>query len=95
MKAAEIAKERGIKIHTVAIGNPKATGEDKVDIALMHSISATTAGRSFLGQDQKQLAEVYATLDRITPKNYKTQSYRPKRQLFMYPLGAAVLLVLG
>lgn len=95
VKAAEIAKQRGIKIHTVAIGNPKATGEDKVDVALMHSISATTGGRFFLGEDQKQLAEVYATLDRITPKNYKTQSYRPKRQLFMYPLGAAVLLVLA
>jgi len=95
VKAAEIAQERGIKIHTIAIGNPKATGEDKVDVGLMRSISATTGGRFFLGQDQRQLAEVYATLDRITPKNYKTQSYRPKRQLFMYPLGAAVLLVLA
>lgn len=59
VKAAEIAKQRGIKIHTIAIGNPKATGEDRADIGLMHSISATTGGR-FLGQDQKQLAEVYA-----------------------------------
>lgn len=95
VKAAEIAKQRGIKIHTVAIGNPKATGEDKVDVPLMRSISATTGGQFFLGQDQKQLADVYATLDRITPKNYKTQTYRPKRQLFLYPVGAAVLLVLA
>jgi Ca-activated chloride channel family protein len=95
VKAAEIAKQRGIKIHTVAIGNPKATGEEKVDVKLMRSISATTGGQFFLGQDQNQLAGVYATLDRITPKNYKTQTYRPKRQLFMYPLGGAVLLVLG
>lgn len=95
VKAAEIAKQRGIKIHTIAIGNPKATGEEKVDVKLMRSISTITGGQFFLGQDQKQLADVYATLDRITPKNYKTQSYRPKRQLFMYPLGATVLLVLG
>jgi Ca-activated chloride channel family protein len=95
VKAAEIAKDNRVKIHTIAIGNPKATGEDKVDVALMRSISGTTGGQFFLGQDQKQLAEVYATLDRITPKNYKTQSYRPKRQLFMYPLAVAILLLVG
>jgi Ca-activated chloride channel family protein len=60
----------------------------------MRSISATTGGRFFLGQDEKQLAAVYTALDAIIPQNFKTQSYRPKRQLFMYPLGAAVLLVL-
>ncbi len=95
VKAAEIAKDRGIKIHTVAIGNPKATGEDKVDLPLMRSISSATGGRFFLGQDQKQLADIYAILDRITPRNYKTQSYRPKRQLFMYPLGAALFVLLA
>jgi Ca-activated chloride channel family protein len=61
----------------------------------MRSISGTTGGRFFLGQDQKQLADIYAVLDRITPKNYKTQSYRPKRQLFVYPLGAATLILLA
>jgi len=95
VKAAEIAKQKGIKIHTIAIGNPKATGEDKVDVGLMRSISSATGGRFFLGQDQTQLADIYATLDRITPKNYKTESYRPKRPLFMYPLGLAVVVLLG
>jgi Ca-activated chloride channel homolog len=94
-KAAEIAKDRGVTIHTVVIGNPKATGEDKVDVSLMRSVSGATGGRFFLGQDQKQLADVYATLDRITPQNYKTQTYRPKRELCMYPLALAVLLQLG
>jgi Ca-activated chloride channel family protein len=93
VKAAEIAKQRGIKIHTIAIGNPQMTGEDKVDVGLMRSISSITGGQFFIGQDQSQLANVYATLDRITPRNYKTQSYRPKRQLFIYPLGLAVLLL--
>jgi Ca-activated chloride channel homolog len=94
-KAAEIARDRGIKIHTIAIGNPNASGAGKVDINLMKSIASTTGGRFFVGQDGKQLSEVYAVLDRITPKNYKVDSYRPKRQLFMYPLGAALLLIVG
>src|SRR5262249_15065398 len=29
-RAADIAKQKGIRIHTVAIGNPDASGEDKV-----------------------------------------------------------------
>ena len=94
-KAAEIARDRGVKIHTVAIGDPNATGGDKVDIRLMRAISGVTGGRFFLGQDERQLNDVYATLDRITPQNYKTESYRPKRQLFMYPLAIAVFLVVG
>ncbi len=95
VKAAQIAKDRGIRIHTIAIGNPKATGADKVDVNLMRSISQATGGRFFMGQDESQLRDVYRTLDRITPRNYKTQTYRPKRQLFMYPLGAAALLLVA
>lgn len=94
-KAAEIAKDKGVKIHTIAIGNPAATGGDKVDIGLMRTISNVTGGRFFVGQDVRQLNEVYATLDRITSKNYKVESYRPKHQLFMYPLGAALSLVVA
>jgi Ca-activated chloride channel family protein len=95
LKAAEIAKDHGVKIHTVVIGNPKATGEDKVDVGLMRSVAEKTGGRFFLGQDQKQLAEIYATLDRITPQNFKSQTYRPKHQLFLYPLLAALLLLIA
>jgi len=95
LKAAEIAKNHGVKIHTVVIGNPKATGEDKVDVALMRSVSEKTGGRFFLGQDQKQLADIYATLDRITVRNFKTQTYRLKRQLYPYPLAVALVLVIA
>ena len=33
------------------------------------------------------------TLDAITPQNFKTLSYQPKTELFMFPLGAAVVLL--
>jgi Ca-activated chloride channel homolog len=95
LKAAEIANDHGVKIHTIVIGNPKATGEDKVDVALMRSVSEKTGGRFFLGQDQKQLAEIYATLDRITLQNFKTQTYRPKHQLFFYPFGTALFSLIA
>lgn len=92
-RAADIARQRGIRIHTVAIGDPKATGEDKVDVMTLQKIAAVTGGRYFFGQDQNQLEQIYATLDRITPSDQKTLTWRPVRELFFYPLGAALALL--
>ncbi len=94
-RAAEIAQQRGIHIHAVGLGNPNGTGEDKLDVATLQKVAATTGGRFFLGQDQRQLEEIYATLDKLTPSNAKTLSWRPKRELFFYPLGAAVVILLA
>lgn len=94
-RAAEIARENGIRIYTIGMGNPEASGEAKVDTATLQKIAETTGGAYYFGQDQSQLEDIYATLDRITPANYKTLSWRPKRDLFQYPLGAAVLIVLA
>jgi Ca-activated chloride channel homolog len=92
-RAADIARQEGIKVHTVAIGDPNATGEDKVDIATLQKIASTTGGRYFFGQDQTALKEIYETLDRITPSNQKTLTWRPVRELFFYPLGAGLVLL--
>ncbi|MBS0450382.1 MAG: VWA domain-containing protein [Proteobacteria bacterium] len=94
-KAAEIAKERGVTLHTVGIGDPAATGEDKVDLDLLRQLAAATGGRYFFAGNQGELEQIYATLDRITPQNQKTLSWRPRRELFMWPLGAAVLIVIA
>jgi Ca-activated chloride channel family protein len=94
-RAADIAKQNGIVIHTVGIGDPNATGEDKLDVGMLQKISQTTGGRYFFGQDQAQLAEIYATLDKITPANQTVLSWRPKIELFHYPLGAVLLLLIA
>ena len=94
-RAGEIARQRGIRIHTVAIGDPSATGEDRVDVDTLQKIAAETGGRSFFGADQAQLEEIYATLDRITPANQKTLTWRPRRELFQIPLGLALGLLLA
>ena len=33
------------------------------------------------------------SIDELEPRNYETQSYRPKRPLYMWPLAAFALLV--
>jgi Ca-activated chloride channel family protein len=94
-KAAEIAKQNSITIHVVGLGDPHATGEDKVDYNALDQIAKATGGQVFHGENQVELTKAYATLDKITPQNFKTLSYQPRRELFMFPLGAALILLIG
>jgi Ca-activated chloride channel family protein len=93
-RAAAIAKEHGIIVHTIAIGDPNGTGEDKTDVGTMKAIGRITGGQFYLGQDEKQLTDIYSTLDRITPQNFEVNSWRPKRPLYMIPLGAGLTLLI-
>jgi len=94
-KAAEIAAQNNITIHVVGLGDPHATGEDKVDYGALNQIASATGGQVFHGENRVELDKAYATLDKITPQNFKTLSYQPRRELFMIPLAAAVLLLTG
>lgn len=94
-KAAEIARQNGIIIHVVGLGDPRTNGEYKVDYAALNDIAKATGGQVFHGENRVELERAYATLDKITPQNFKTLSYRPRRELFMIPLAAAVVLLVG
>ncbi len=93
LKAAEIAKQRGIKIYTVAIGDPDASGEDKVDLTVLKEIAEVTGGQFFRGEDREKLEGIYHKLDELAPQNYESLSYRPKRPLFHWPRAGAVGLL--
>jgi Ca-activated chloride channel homolog len=94
-KAAQLAADHGVTIHTVGIGDPAATGEARVDFAALHSIAATTGGRAYLAQDPQHLAGIYSELDAIEPRELQASSYRPRRPLFHWPLGAVLGLLLA
>jgi Ca-activated chloride channel family protein len=94
-KAAEIAGRENITIHTIAIGDPEGAGEDMVDLAVMEDIAGQTGGLSFRAENRGSLEGIYRELDAIEPQDFETLSYRPKRPLYYYPAGAAILLVFG
>jgi Ca-activated chloride channel family protein len=93
LKAAQIAAERRLKVHTIGIGDPAATGDSRVDIETLGKIAATTGGRSYLAQNRERLAGIYAELDKLESRELPAASYRPRRPLFQWPLGAALCLV--
>jgi Ca-activated chloride channel homolog len=95
VKAAEIARDRKITIHTVAVGDPTAAGEEKLDEETLKAVAATTGGRYSHADDRSALAAIYAELDALRTREAQTVSHRPRRELFHWPLGVGLLLSLG
>ena len=94
-RAASIAKDRHVTVHTVGIGDPNASGEEKLDIDTLRKVAQDTGGQYFFAGNAGELEKIYATLDSITPNNHKTLSWRPRRELFAWPLGGALALLLA
>ncbi|KUL94622.1 membrane protein [Bosea sp. WAO] len=93
-EAARVAKDKGIVIHTVAVGDPTAAGEDKLDEAALKEVASTTGGGFFRALDRAQLAQIYQRLDEIETRRIDTVSFRPRRDIYWIPLAAGLVLTL-
>ena len=92
--AADIARQNDIAVYTVGVGDPAASGENRVDLGVLKAVASTTHGRFFRAEDGAQLQAIYADIDRLVPVKLQTLSWRPKLPLFQWPLGAAVIIAL-
>ncbi len=95
VNAAAIAAEKGVAIYTIGVGDPNASGEDRVDLDALKAIAERTGGQYFFASDETALAQTYQHIDEQNPRIVETQSYRPRESLAHYPLLAALLLMLG
>lgn len=91
VNAAEIARAEGLEIHTIGIGNPEASGEDRVDFEALAAIAERTGGLFFTAEDESALADVYRRIDELDPGEVNTQQWRPRDLLVFWPVGAALL----
>jgi Ca-activated chloride channel homolog len=79
----------------VAVGDPKAAGEEKMDIEALQAISSITKGKFFRADDRIGLDTIYRQLDEIEPEKIKAISYRPKYPLFQWPAGAFLVMLMA
>ncbi|MBM4090801.1 MAG: VWA domain-containing protein [Planctomycetes bacterium] len=94
-EAAKVAQDRGITIHTVAIGDPTTVGEEALDEQALRAVAQVTNGDYFLAMNREEMAGVYQRLDQIETHETKTVSHRPRRDLFFWPVAAALLVSLA
>ena len=93
-RAAEIARDNSVVVHTIAIGDPTAVGEQALDEKTLENIAANTGGGYFHASDTEELESIYDHLDKINPRQVETQSYRPLTDLYYWPLAGAMILTL-
>lgn len=105
LEAAKAAKAAGVRIYTIGIGatamrvpdlfgshvvNPSAD----LDEGMLTTIATQTGGRFFRATDSRQLADAYRAIDALEPMPQQGPTLRPRHELFRWPLGLAVLLLL-
>lgn len=103
LKAADLAAQEGVRIYTIGVGSGEVTlrgpfgftqrvASSDLDEQTLQAIASKTGGQYFRAADSASLAKIYAELDRIEPMSKAEQSWRPVDELYMWPLGAALLL---
>ena len=95
VRAAEIARDKKITIYAVAVGDPSAAGEEKLDEETLKTVAVTTGGRYYHASDRAALADIYTQLDALPTRPVQTISHRPRRDLFHWPLAAGLVLSLA
>ncbi len=94
VKAAQIASDNDITIYTVAVGDPEAVGEEKLDEKTLQSVASATDGYFFRAEDRVELEKIYEKIDDLSSHKIETMSYRPRIDLYYWPLGLAIVLSL-
>lgn len=90
-KAAELAANRGLKIHSIGVGNRHSRDLNE---ASLKDIAGQTGGRYFRAHDVEELQQIYQLIDQLEPVEKETQSYRPTWALFYWPLSFALVLAM-
>lgn len=97
LQAADIAKKMNLKIYTIGVGadvmwvrdffgrhkmNPSAD----LDEETLREIAKITGGRYFRATDTQALEAIYAEINLLEPLPKGGNTYRPKTDLFIWPL---------
>lgn len=97
-KAAELAQAAGVRVHTIGFGSDGGRGggllgmrQPQIDERTLASIAERTGGRYFRARDTRELAGIYAELDRIEPAAREGEIQRPTIERYALPLQLAAL----
>ncbi|SET48203.1 vWA domain-containing protein [Thalassotalea agarivorans] len=92
--AAKVAAAYNIKIYSIAIGDPTAAGEEKVDVEVLEDIAKATNGQHYLAIDNQALSDVYQQINDLEPEKFDSISYRPRTSAHHYPIVVFMLIYL-
>ena len=105
-EAASLSKQLGVKIYTIGVGSddslnrgmfgfPFGGRTSDLDEDALIEIAEKTGGRYFRARNTEQMEEIYELIDELEPTDDQGRQFRPMRELFSWPLGAAFLMACG
>jgi Ca-activated chloride channel homolog len=103
LKAAELATANKLKIYTIGVGademivrsffgNRKVNPSVDLDEDTLVKIAESTGGRYFRARSADELNNIYLLLDQLEPIEKDKQFFRPRTDLFYWPLALSLLL---
>lgn len=103
IKAAELAAEKNLKIYTIGIGademivrgffgNRRVNPSRDLDEKTLREIAGITGGRYFRARDTQELSNIYRILDQLEPIEKDRQYFRPKSELYFWPLSLGLIM---
>lgn len=87
--AVQKAKEAGIRIYTVGIGN-----KSDYDASLLEAIAKQSGAKSYAASSAEALAKIYEEINTLEPSAIRSENYLNQRVLMVYPLGLVFVLLL-
>jgi len=102
LKAAELAADNQLKIYTIGIGademiirsffgSRKVNPSSDLDEKTLTAIAEKTGGRYFRARNTEELNKIYQLLDELEPVEKDKQYFRPKTELYHWPLAIALI----
>ncbi|MGD7035027.1 vWA domain-containing protein [Methylotuvimicrobium buryatense] len=103
LKAAELAAQHDLKIYAIGIGademivrsffgSRKVNPSMDLDEKTLTEIAEITGGRYFRARNTEELEQIYDILDRLEPVEKDKQYFRPRSELFHWPLSISLVL---
>ncbi|MBL4574595.1 MAG: VWA domain-containing protein [Opitutaceae bacterium] len=86
IEAAKIAKDRGVILYNIAIGDPATLGEKALDMKTLERMSEITGGATYHALHREELEEAYLEINKLEPEVFESLSYRPRQSLHHFPL---------
>ncbi len=102
-QAGELAKEQGIRIYTIGVGADRMEVDSlfgsrtvnpsrDLDENTLRHLAQSTGGLYLRAKNTEALANVYTELDRLEPASTDTELFRPRTELFIWPLSLALAI---
>ncbi|MEY3879918.1 MAG: hypothetical protein RIQ94_713 [Pseudomonadota bacterium] len=103
LKAAELAAAQHLKIYTIGIGademimrsffgNRKINPSVDLDEKTLIKIAESTGGQYYRARNTDELNNIYMRLDELEPVEKDKQYFRPRSELYFWPLSFALAL---